>query len=114
MDVDAIWQILFCLMEHDAEECEEQCWVQNASLLDTTGDGEVVRQRPIVLHLSLLLETFRATIGGRFAPLTIMGNEDTDMDSMIITFNTAVTETASEILCIHRQRQKTLGHCRNS
>ena len=42
-DVDAIWQILFCLMEHDAEECEEQCWVQNASLLDTTGDGEVVR-----------------------------------------------------------------------
>ena len=28
------------------------------------------------------------------------------MDSMITTFNTAVTETASEILCKHRQKQK--------
>ncbi|WP_293702885.1 hypothetical protein, partial [Thiolapillus sp.] len=37
-------------------------------------------------------------IGGRFAPLTVMSNKDTDIDSMIITFNTAVTETASEIL----------------
>ena len=32
---------------------------------------------------------------GKFAPLTIMNNEDTDLDSMITTFNTAVTETAS-------------------
>ena len=29
-------------------------------------------------------------IGGRFAPLTIISNEDTDIDSMITTFNTAV------------------------
>ena len=28
---------------------------------------------------------------------TIMNNKDTDIDSMITTFNTAVTETASEI-----------------
>ena len=46
-------------------------------------------------------------IGGRFAPLTIMSNEDTDKDSMITTFNTAVTETASEILGKHRQEKKT-------
>ena len=45
-------------------------------------------------------------IGGRFAPLTIMSNEDTDIDSMITTFNTAVTETASEILDKHRQKKK--------
>ena len=46
-------------------------------------------------------------IGGRFAaPLTIMNNEVTDMDSMIATFNTAVTETASEILGKHRQQKK--------
>ena len=45
-------------------------------------------------------------IGGRFAPLTIMSNEDTDIDSMITTFNTAVTETASEILGKHRQKKK--------
>ena len=36
--------------------------------------------------------------GGKFAPLTIMNNEDADMDSVITTLNTAVTETASEIL----------------
>ena len=39
-----------------------------------------------------VLETFQAMIGGRFAPLTIMSNEDTDLDSMVTTFNTAVTE----------------------
>ena len=27
---------------------------QNASLLDAVGDGEAARQRPIVLHLTLL------------------------------------------------------------
>ena len=45
-------------------------------------------------------------IGGRFAPLTIMSNEDTDIESMITTFNTAVTETASEILGKHRLKKK--------
>ena len=43
--------------------------------------------------------------GGRFALLTIMSNEDTDIDSMTTTFNTAVTETASEILGKHRQKK---------
>ena len=46
-------------------------------------------------------------IGGKFAPLTIMSNDDTDIDSMITTFNTAMTETASEILGKHRQKKKT-------
>ena len=45
-------------------------------------------------------------IGVRFAPLTIMSNEDTGIDSMITIFNTAVTETASEILGKHRQKKK--------
>ena len=44
--------------------------------------------------------------GGKFAPLTIMNNEDTDLDSMITTFNTAVTETAGEILGKHHQMKK--------
>ena len=47
-----------------------------------------------------MLETFQAMIDVRFAPLTIMSNEDTD--SVITTFNTAVTETASEILGKHQ------------
>ena len=46
-------------------------------------------------------------IGWRFAPLNIISNEDTDIDSMITTFNTAVTETAGEILGKHRQKKKT-------
>ena len=53
-----------------------------------------------------VLETFQAKIGGKFAPFTIMSNDDTDIDSMITTFNTAVIETASEILGKHRQRKK--------
>ena len=61
-----------------------------------------------------VLETFQAMIGGRFAPLTIMSNEDTDINSMITTFNTAVTETTSEILSKHCQKKKNLDHCRNS
>ena len=59
-----------------------------------------------------VLETFQAMIGGRFAPLTIMSNEDTDIDSMITTFNTAVTETASEILGKTSSEGKPLGHCK--
>ena len=35
-----------------------------------------------------------------------MDVKDTDLDSMIITFNTAVTETASEILGKHHQKKK--------
>ena len=61
-----------------------------------------------------VLESFQTMIGGRFAPLTIMSNKDTDTDSMITTFNTAVTETANEIFGKHCQKKKNLGHCRNS
>ena len=53
-----------------------------------------------------VLETFQAMIGGKFASLTIMDNEDTDLDSMITTFNTAAIETAGEILGKHRQKQQ--------
>ena len=52
-----------------------------------------------------VLEGFQAMIGGKFAPLTTMNGEDTDTDTMVITFNTAVTETASEILGKHRQNK---------
>ena len=57
-----------------------------------------------------LLETFQAMIRGKFALLTIMNNEDTDMDSMITTFNTTVTDTVSEILAniiIRRKKKPT-------
>ena len=64
-------------------------------------------------------------IGGRFAPLA-MNDEDTDIDSVITTFNTAVTETASQTSDpwhtsseekTNKQtnkKQQQNGHCRNS
>ena len=39
-DVEALRQVVFCLTEHDAEEDGEQCGGQDATLLDTIGDGE--------------------------------------------------------------------------
>ena len=52
--VDAVWQVLFCLTEQDAEEDGEQCWGDDTFLLDAIGDGEAAQQRPIVLHLTSL------------------------------------------------------------
>ena len=57
------------------------------------------------LNDSNVLETFQAMIGEKYAPLTIMNNEDVDLDSLITAFNTAVTEIASEILGKHRQKK---------
>ena len=65
-DVDAVCQVLFCFMEHDAEEDGEQCGVQNASLLDAIGEGDAAKQRPIVLHLTLLTFMQLAEDSGKF------------------------------------------------
>ena len=50
--------------------------------------------------------TFQLTIGGKFAPLIGLSDEDMDMDTMITTYNTAVTDAASEILGKERRRKK--------
>ena len=41
--------------------------------------------------------TFQATIGGKFTPLIGLSDEDMDMDTMITTYNTAVTD-AEDVL----------------
>ena len=64
-DINAVWQVLFCLTEHGAED-EEQCRGQNASQLDAVGDGEAVRQRSIVLHLTFLTFMELAEDGEKF------------------------------------------------
>ena len=51
--------------------------------------------------------TFQATIGGKFTPLIGLSDEDMDMDTMITTYNTTVTDAASEILGKERRRKKT-------
>ena len=50
--------------------------------------------------------TFQATIGGKFAPLIGLSDEDMDMNTMITIYNTAVTDAASEILGKERRRKK--------
>ena len=50
--------------------------------------------------------TFQATIGGKFAPLIELRDEDMDINTMITTNNTAVTDAASEILGKERRRKK--------
>ena len=50
--------------------------------------------------------TFQATIGGKFAPLIGLSDEDTVSDAMVTTYNTAVTGAASEILGKERRRKK--------
>ena len=50
--------------------------------------------------------TFQATIGGKFAPLIGLSDEDMDMDTMNTIYNTAVTDAASEILGKERRRKK--------
>ena len=50
--------------------------------------------------------TFQATIGGKFASLIGLSDEDMDIDTMISTYNTAGTDAASEILGKERRRKK--------
>ena len=53
-----------------------------------------------------IAEIFQATIGGKFAPLLALENQDIDIDVLINSFNTAVTETANNILGKHRPAKK--------
>ena len=39
--------------------------------------------------------TFQATIGGKFAPFIGLSDENMDIDTMITTYNTAVTNAAN-------------------
>ena len=53
-----------------------------------------------------VVSAFQATIGGRFAPLATLVDEDADLDSMVIHFNKAVTDTAAELLDKQCQKRK--------
>ena len=51
--------------------------------------------------------TFQAAISGKFAPFIGLRDEDMDIDTTITTYNTAVTDAASEILGKERRRKKS-------
>ena len=70
---------------------------------------KIKRQGPTRIKFDLeklkdpdVAEAFQAMIGGKFAPLTILDADDTDVDTLIDTFNSAVTESAKELLGKHR------------
>ena len=50
--------------------------------------------------------TFQATIGRKSAPLTGLRDEDMGINTMITTYNTAVTDPAGVILGKERRRKK--------
>ena len=51
-------------------------------------------------------ETFKAMIGGKFAPLTLLDADDVSMGDLINKFNVAVTETANETLGKYRHHKQ--------
>ena len=52
------------------------------------------------------MSAFQATIGGRFAPLATLVDDDADLNSMITHFNKAVTDTAAELRGKQRRKRK--------
>ena len=52
------------------------------------------------------MSAFQATIGGMFAPLHTLVDEDADLDSMVIHFNKAVTNTAAGLRGKQRRKRK--------
>ena len=62
--------------------------------------------------------TFQAMVGGKFAPLNGLRDEDMGIDTMITTYNKAVTGAASEILGKEEipdmSQEKAVGHRRCS
>ena len=50
--------------------------------------------------------TFQQTIGEKFAPLINLKDDNTEIDSMLSTYNTALSDTASELLGNKRRRKK--------
>ena len=53
-----------------------------------------------------VMSAFQATIGGRFAPLATLVDEDADLEPMVTHFNKAVTDTAAELLCKQCRKRK--------
>ena len=58
------------------------------------------------LNNPTIMSVFQATIGGRFAPLAMLVDEDADLDSMVTHFSKTVTDTAAELLGKQRLKRK--------
>ena len=56
-----------------------------------------------------IAEFFRATIGGKFVPLLARENQDTEIDALINSFNTAMTDATNNILGKNTDKQRCAG-----
>ena len=54
------------------------------------------------------MNAIQTTIGGRFAPLATLVDEDADLDSMVTHFNKAVTDISAELLGKQRRKKTPL------
>ena len=58
------------------------------------------------LNNPTVMSVFQATVGGRFAPLAMLVDEDADLDSMVTHFSKTVTDTAAELLGKQSRKRK--------
>ena len=58
------------------------------------------------LNDSTMMSASQATIGGKFASLATLVDEDADLDSMVTHFSKTVTDTAAELLGKQRRKRK--------
>ena len=82
----------------------------NQSVTHQARDGKIASFDVILVYRRLdqvFISLFMMVRGENFPPM--QNNEDTDMGSIITTLNTAVTETARDILGKHRQKKKYPG-----
>ena len=56
------------------------------------------------------MNAFQAAIGGRFAPLATLVDENADLDSMVTPFNKAVTDTADKTSWPSTPEEEALGY----
>ena len=85
--------------------------IDDDDLSTSSEEGEKANQSRLRFYLQKLRDpdvvcTFQATIGGKFAPLIGLRDEDMDTSTTIITYNTATTGAAKEILGKERRREK--------
>ena len=52
-----------------------------------------------------IAETFKAVVGGKFALLTLLDADNSNMDGWVNKFNAAVMETANETLGKYRHKK---------
>jgi len=53
-----------------------------------------------------IMEIFKADIGGKFAPLLVLKNEDIEIESFTDSFTKIITSSTTEALGKHRPKKK--------